>query len=56
MGLGLEKSTFVDKDGNIGVGVKFQKVRRITGYLSGDYRRTFNNAKQAEVVDRVKHM
>ena len=32
----------------------FERIRRITGYLSTDYRH-FNNAKQAEVKDRVKH-
>lgn len=30
------------------------QLRRVTGYLSSDYRR-FNNGKQAEVKDRVKH-
>lgn len=34
--------------------VPFQRIRRITGYLVGDLGR-FNNAKQAEVLDRVKH-
>lgn len=29
-------------------------LRRVTGYLTSDYRR-FNNGKQAEVRDRVKH-
>ena len=38
----------------IGEGVKFQRIRRITGYLVGTINR-FNNAKQAEVRDRVKH-
>ena len=38
----------------IGVGVKFERIRRITGYLVGDLSR-FNNAKRAEVRDRVKH-
>ena len=42
------ESTIVD-------GVPFNRVRRITGYLVGDLRR-FNNAKRAEVRDRVKHM
>ena len=31
----------------------FQRIRRITGYLNDQNR--FNNAKQAEVRDRVKH-
>lgn len=34
--------------------VPFQRIRRITGYLVGDLGR-FNNAKRAEVEDRVKH-
>lgn len=34
--------------------VPFQRIRRITGYLVGDLSR-FNNAKRAEVGDRVKH-
>ena len=35
-------------------GVAFERIRRITGYLVGDLTR-FNNAKRAEVTDRVKH-
>lgn len=35
--------------------VRFQRIRRITGYLVGDLSR-FNNAKRAEVDDRVKHI
>ena len=31
----------------------FQHIRRITGYLSEVHQ--FNNAKQAELGDRVKH-
>lgn len=34
--------------------VPFQRIRRITGYLVGTMDR-FNNAKRAEVEDRVKH-
>lgn len=34
--------------------VPFQRIRRITGYLVGDLGR-FNDAKRAEVMDRVKH-
>ena len=34
--------------------VGFQRIRRITGYLVGDLSR-FNDAKRAEVNDRVKH-
>jgi len=38
-----------------GEGVKFERIRRITGYLVGDYISRFNDAKRAEVEDRVKH-
>ena len=38
----------------IGEGVKFERIRRITGYLVGTTDR-FNNAKQHEERDRVKH-
>lgn len=38
----------------IGAGVKFQRTRRITGYLVGTLDR-FNNAKRCEERDRVKH-
>ena len=34
--------------------VPFQRIRRITGYLVGTLDR-FNNAKRAEVEDRVQH-
>lgn len=34
--------------------IKFERIRRITGYLVGTVDR-FNNAKKAEVKDRVKH-
>lgn len=42
------------KDGKVGEGIPFERVRRITGYLVGDLSR-FNNAKLAEVKDRRKH-
>ena len=35
-------------------GIPFGRIRRITGYLVGTLDR-FNNAKRAEVADRVKH-
>ncbi len=38
----------------VGAGVKFERIRRITGYLVGTLDR-FNNAKRAEEHDRVKH-
>ncbi len=38
----------------IGKGVRFERIRRITGYLVGTVDR-FNNAKLSELRDRVKH-
>ncbi len=38
----------------VGEGVGFERIRRITGYLVGTLDR-FNDAKLAEVNDRVKH-
>ena len=35
-------------------GIPFERIRRITGYLVGTLDR-FNDAKLAEVRDRVKH-
>jgi len=32
-----------------------QQLRRVTGYLTGNYTTAFNKGKQAEVKDRVKH-
>lgn len=42
------------KKENFGEGVKFERIRRITGYLVGTMER-WNNAKQAECRDRVVH-
>ncbi len=42
------------KNKQTGEGVKFERIRRVTGYLSGDVSR-FNNGKRAEEHDRVKH-
>ena len=47
----------IDLDGGEkmeGEGVKFERIRRITGYLVGTMNR-WNNAKRAEERDRVKH-
>jgi len=38
----------------VGENVKFERIRRITGYLVGTTDR-FNNAKRAEESQRVKH-
>lgn len=42
-------------NGMVGEGVKFERIRRITGYLVGTLDR-FNDAKRAEEKDRVKHL
>lgn len=39
---------------SVGEGVSFERIRRITGYLVGTLDR-FNDAKRAEVGERVKH-
>lgn len=33
-----------------------QRLRRVTGYLTGDYTTAFNEGKQQEVTKRVRHM
>lgn len=38
----------------VGSNVKFERIRRITGYLVGTMDK-WNNAKRAEEHDRVKH-
>lgn len=43
------------KNGIVGQGLKFNRIRRITGYLVGDMSR-WNDGKRAEEADRVKHM
>lgn len=54
-------SLFINVDGDYVdlryrfVPVKFERIRRITGYLTGTLDR-WNNAKQAEERDRVKHI
>ena len=39
---------------NLGQGVGFERIRRITGYLVGTMDK-WNDAKRAEERDRVKH-
>lgn len=48
------KNTKTKAERLIGQGVGFERIRRITGYLVGTLDR-FNDAKRAEVEDRVKH-
>ena len=40
--------------GNAGKNIGFERIRRITGFLVGTVDR-FNNAKRAELNDRVAH-
>jgi ribonucleoside-triphosphate reductase len=42
------------KKQKMGQGVKFERIRRITGYLVGTLDK-WNDAKKAEEKDRVKH-
>jgi anaerobic ribonucleoside-triphosphate reductase len=44
----------MDNKQMVGEGVKFERIRRITGYLVGTVER-FNDGKKAEEHDRVKH-
>ena len=41
-------------NGIVGQGVRFERIRRVTGYLVGSLDR-FNDAKRQEVRDRVRH-
>ena len=43
------------RNGIVGQGVKFERIRRVTDYFVGTLDR-FNNGKRAEEHDRVKHM
>lgn len=45
---------YVDMSYEFAENIPFERIRRITGYLVGTVDR-FNNAKRAEVYDRVKH-
>lgn len=44
----------IEKAEKFGKNVKFERIRRITGYLVGTLER-FNDAKRAEERERVKH-
>ena len=50
----MNQSMVKSIDGKVGEGVKFERIRRITGYLVGTLER-FNDAKASEVKERVKH-
>ena len=52
----VNKPEIVDnaRDEELGEGVGFERIRRITGYLVGTMDK-WNDAKRAEERDRVKH-
>ena len=50
----MNEKTTAKEVKTVGKDVSFERIRRITGYLVGTLDR-FNNAKRAEVEDRVKH-
>ena len=39
----------------VGENVGFERIRRVTGYLTGNYTTAFNKGKQQEVEMRYKH-
>ena len=43
-----------NENGKVGEGVRFERIRRITGYLVGTLDR-FGDSKRSEVEERVKH-
>lgn len=45
----------IDKECPICGSTNIRRLRRVTGYLTGDYKTTFNKGKQQEVEQRVKH-
>ena len=53
-GRDMNNNVVKNVNGQVGEGVEFERIRRITGYLVGTLDR-FNNGKRAEVEDRVKH-
>lgn len=45
---------FINAHVHYGEGRPFERIRRVTGYLTGSVSR-WNDAKRAELHDRVKH-
>lgn len=50
-----EKNNAIVSERERGLGVKFCRLRRITGYITGSLD-TWNTAKLRELNDRVTHM
>ena len=55
MALFCKPAPKISENGLVGRDVKFERIRRITGYLVGTLDR-FNNAKRREEADRVRHL
>ena len=51
----IRRQDMVVSEKERGQGVMFERIRRITGYITGDLR-TWNSAKRQEEHDRVKHV
>lgn len=47
-------NNYSEKSKPLGKDVGFQRIRRVTGYLTQDVK-FMNDAKRAEVKERVKH-
>lgn len=45
----------IDKECPACGSTNIRRLRRVTGYLTGDYKTAFNKGKQQEVEDRIKH-
>ena len=43
------------KGNKVGKGLNFLRLRRVTGYITGDYKSRFNDSKISETNERVKH-
>lgn len=50
----MKKDQIAVSEQKRGKGTKFERLRRITGYISVLHQ--FNDGKKAEEKDRVKHM
>ena len=50
----MNNNTVKNINGQVGEGIGFERIRRITGYLVGTMDH-WNDAKTAEEADRVKH-
>ena len=54
LALNLSSDDGKSVDGSVETFIPFERIRRITGYLTGDLS-SWNDSKRAEERDRVKH-